>query len=446
MRVGQMTGPDFGRTMTLWLSGALIVALSLIMAQAPRGSGFYALGSVLLFAVMVRFPVMGLAALCSLLSVEGISGQGMHVTEIHLAGIVAFGAWIIHLFLYGRALRVNRPFNLALLFVVWAGISILWAMDKESAGEHYVTLIELLMLFLLTINVVETRRDLAIVLGSILLGGLATCGTAINLFTENLMERARVFEAQNANGYAAAVGLGLLSGLYFTGKGHPWWLRVTGFLGIGFLTVPLVLAQSRSAWLATITAMIVFIWHSRNRWRNFLLIAATGAVLWSVIYYSGLVNYSVVTRAMDVVKVRERGSDRFDIWQAGAGMFLDHPLAGVGFNQFPRQFNSYRAMTPGIRHDMFSNRDPHSMYVGVTTELGLAGITLLLILVWSIWREGQSASRESRWFGRALVAFFMVFGLTGTVIWSKIFWLGLGLASRSLTLSGNPGGQEMKAE
>jgi len=149
---------------------------------------------------------------------------------------------------------------------------------------------------------------------------------------------------------------------------------------------------------------------------------------------------------MDVVKVRERGSDRFDIWQAGAGMFRDHPLTGVGFNQFPRQFNAYRAMTPGIRHDMFANRDPHSLYVGVTTELGLVGITLLMVLVWSIWREGQSAPRESRWFGRALVAFFMVFGLTGTVLMGKMFWLALGLASRSLTLSGDSSGREMKVE
>lgn len=446
MLTGQITGSTDRHAVPPLTVGAAIVASSLTLVFLPLASGLAVFGAILFFAASVFRPALGLALVCSLLTVEGISAGDLGMTEVRMAGLAAAGAWVLHMLLFGKALRVDRAFGFILLLTAWAGLSFLWAGEVEPAGSYYLTLIQLVLLYLLAFNVVNDRTDMALALGGLALGALLTSGMSIAIFTGNLFERARAFEAQNANAYAAAVGLGIVGAVYFVRQSRAWWLRALAFAAAVGLAVPLVLAQSRSAWMATGAALAVLIWHTRHRRRNFILVIGTAMTLLAGIYFSGLVSYTLVDRAVGFVQLHDRGSNRLDIWLVAAGMIRENPLAGVGFNQFPREYNRYRAGTSGIRQDLTNRRDPHSLFFGVTAELGLVGLLLLLLALWSLWRRGDLPPGTNPWLSRTLLAYMLLFSVGGTTLLAKHAWVALGLAARARVLDGRDAQAERAEE
>ncbi len=410
--------------------GAATVSIALYW-KLPSGVASTMVAGLGFLAVAVARPSLALALLCAVLPIEGIASGGMQVSEVRLIGIAAFAIWLVHLLLYGRKIRINRTFLLGAALVLWAGISIMWGTWLDNTGASYFTLVQVLLLFLLTINVIENETDFRIVLGGLLLGALATSPLAMKVFVDNVVERARAFEAQNANAYAMAIGFAIISSLYLMRTAAGRLPRLFFLCSSMFLAVPLILAQSRTAWIATFAALAVMIWYSRNRVRNYMIIAGVMAGLVGVLFAAGLVNLTLVDRTSDLVTMRDRGSSRFDVWLVAAGIIADHPITGVGYAQFPSRYSQYRGKTPAIRRDTVAFRDPHNTYFGVLAELGIIGLFLLLLIFWSACREEYIPDRSRAWFSDVAVVFLMVFSIGGTLTHAKLLWVGLALASKA---------------
>lgn len=425
-----------GRYQSFLIGLAILAGLALVFlfSVLPLALACSIFAGICYLVLTVWRPVWGLALICSLLTVEGIYAGQLEMTEIRLIGIGAFGAWIAHLVIYGKKLRINSTFVAALVLFLWAGISFLWAPDPEGAAPYYGTLAQLVLLFLLTINVIEHERDFRIVMASLLFGAVATSQLSINLFVTNIIERARTFEAQDPNGYAMTVGLAIIASLYLTSMLKNIWLKLGSALFACLLVFPLILAQSRSGWLAVGTGLIVFLWYTKNRLRNILIVGAVLTGVISASFAMGLVNITLIQRASMLLALRERGSDRFDIWLVAGKIFADNPVLGVGYYQFPKVYNRYRADTPGIRKDQVPNRDPHNLYFKVVTELGIVGLVLLGLILWNIWREETLPRSKIPWITTVLLAYVMAGGIGVSIFNSKLFWLCLALASKAQTL------------
>ncbi|MEA1997580.1 MAG: O-antigen ligase family protein, partial [Gemmatimonadota bacterium] len=394
---------------------------------ALAGAGFMVLS--------VRRPVWGLVALSAMLTLEGIATGGSGISETRLVGAAAFGAWVIHMVLYGKSLRVNSTFSFACIFLLWAGLSFLWAHDPLWAAPYYLTLVQLVLLFLLTVNVIEDEKDFRLILAALLLGAVVTGILSIKIFITNPLERARTFEAQNANEYAAIVGLALIGGLYLAAVLKKRSMRILSALGACCLVFPLILAQSRTAWLATLAAVGVFLWHTEKRVRNFLAVAASGAVVVIVLFAAGLISFTVVDRAAELIAMRSSKSSRLDVWRVASRVIYDHPLAGTGFMQFPLVYNSYRSGTAGIRKDTESTRDAHSVYFGITADLGVIGLVLLCFIFWRAWSEEDLPGRAAPWIGKTLLVYLLVFSLGGSIYRDKFFWIALALAVKARSIA-----------
>ena len=134
----------------LILVAATAVTVGFSLLPVPLAAG--AVAGVLFLILAIRRPVWGLALLCAILSLEGIAASRLGMTEIRLVGIAAFGIWLIHLVIYGKSLQVNKTFGMALLFLLWTGISLLWTRVPEVAGPYYGTMLQLALLFLMAVS------------------------------------------------------------------------------------------------------------------------------------------------------------------------------------------------------------------------------------------------------------------------------------------------------
>ena len=412
----------------------LSLAAALTVAYFPLNLAAGALAAVVLLVLTLYRPIWGLMALCVLIPVEGIAVSSRGITEIRLAGMGVFAAWVIHMLIYGKPLRVNQTFWAAAGFVARAGISFLWANDLDFAAPRYGTLVQLLLMFLMTINIIESERDFRLVMGSLLLGAVGSTGLSIHLFVANVFERARAFEAQNPNAYAIAVALAIIAGIYLAASLKNRWLKLLSALAAVYLSFPLLLAQSRSAWLGMAAALAVFLWHSKKRLRNMLIIAVAVAATVTGAFSLGLVKVTLIQRTSEMVSLVRQDSRRSDIWRVAVNVFLDHPVAGVGFMQFPRVYNRYRYTTQGIKRDMVPTRDPHSIYFGVAAELGIIGLALLGMLFWKAWPRAGLPPGANPWISLVLLVFILTSSIGLAQMGEKSFWLVLALAVTAQSL------------
>lgn len=77
---------------------------------------------------------------------------------------------------------------------------------------------------------------------------------------------------------------------------------------------------------------------------------------------------------------------RIEYWKLGAKMFLAYPLTGVGAGNYPARYNDFG----GWEHQW---RVAHNMFVEAAAELGIGGISLLLVLLFITLRDSWRLQR-----------------------------------------------------
>jgi len=422
------------KSVLVFLAG-LSIAAALVLACLPLHLVAWAIAALVFLPLTVYRPVWGLAALCALLPLEGIVVTSQGATELRLLGMAVFAAWVIHLLIFGKKIKVSQTFWVAFAFVAWAGISFLWVKDPQFSGYRYGTLVQLLFLFLMVINIIESEWDFRLVMVSLLLGAVFSTILSLNLFITNVFERARAFEAQNPNSYAMALALAIIAGIYLAASLKNLWLKLLCALAAAYLSFPLLLAQSRSCWLAAAAALAVYLWHTKRRLRNILVVGLVATATLTAAFSLGMVQVGLIQRTSELVGMQGQANDRFDIWRVAANVFLDNPVAGVGFMQFPRVYNRYRYTTLGIRNDLVPARDAHSIYFGVAAELGIIGLALLALLFWKAWRGQRIPPGINPWINPALLALILTSSIGINQIREKTFWLVLALAVQAQSLA-----------
>lgn len=75
------------------------------------------------------------------------------------------------------------------------------------------------------------------------------------------------------------------------------------------------------------------------------------------------------------------GKERVESWKAGWGMFLDHPVVGVGPSNFGMHFPDYYQSYGRIQAENMWGRVAHSLYFTLIPETGMAGIFVFLMIL-----------------------------------------------------------------
>lgn len=150
--------------------------------------------------------------------------------------------------------------------------------------------------------------------------------------------------------------------------------------------------------------------------------------------------FNVDPRNQTELSLRGRSSEAIIAYR----MFLDHPLLGVGYNNYAANYLSYSSRVGIDRR--FEERDAHSMYLEVAAETGIIGVmafsAMIVALFIGMHRARQILFKVQR---ADLVGWVngIQFGLLGYMLASlflhadyvRYFWLIVGLSASCLVMA-----------
>jgi len=356
-----------------------------------------------------------------------------------------------------KELRVIRtPFDLPLLgFVVWAGLSLLWAHNFYEGLEVWSQWSACLIVFFLTVNLVHSERDIRRLLAALLLAGtlVAVLGICQYLLGVNWVPQIRPPAATFANRNMAAqfmvVTIPLAAGFFLLSQARIQVLLTV--IAVGVLGLFLFYASTRSAWLAVVVEILlltIFLARDHFKWKLAPPMGGNKKKLLVVCAVVGLVLINLTPSGFQwqvgtaVDRIREvlpgletqppedsnRGADlnvidtsqalavpstppsgdslivRLRLWRNTVRMGTEHLVNGVGVGNFSVIYPRYKRSA--VVDPVFSGegewRRAHNDYVQIFAELGLVGLFFLGWLFFALIKTstallGEETKNEPRY-------------------------------------------------
>jgi len=323
----------------------------------------------------LRLPLLPLYAFVAMIPVELvliIGDVGTLSKYVGLLFAVAYGLPRL-----GR-LAVGGMAPAAWAYVLWALLSVAWAIDPTTASGQLATLVQLFVVALLIADVVIRRP--AIVSSLMWVYSLSATATAVvglvSYVTSGAVEgvRAEAIQNQDPAQFAAVLLPALVFGLVqlLAGRAMPLSLLV-----VVMTSGAVVASGTRGAWLAVGVVIVVYLLPRMSLTRR--TIAVTGLVILAaaVLALPG-VGDLILARADTALS--SGGAGRTDIWSVAVKIYEESPVLGVGYANFPVAYTPdvVRSTAVGAyaaEHPAGSG--PHDIVVGTTVELGPLGLLLL---------------------------------------------------------------------
>lgn len=298
-------------------------------------------------------------------------------------------------------LEINLPVLIPfLLFIAWSGISFFWAESGQAVAHHTLVWTSYLLFYCFFLHLLKSQPNGR----TLLLGALAVAFLiiAFSCFFDTVtmvdfIQNEGPFRIRYAR-YAEV--LAMLSPLFWALS-----LQVRNrksqitFLAIGAACwLGVVLSLSKGAFLAGICAFAIFFGASLifskkiyDRRKIAVLI-----VVWLVITCASQISFtsnSNIPTTTDYIsgsadKSRNTTLMRVFTWKIARQMFADHPLTGVGADNFGLEFRNsridYAANNPddellSIAEDYMVER-AHNEFLQIFAELGIVGAMIFLAL------------------------------------------------------------------
>ena len=219
------------------------------------------------------------------------------------------------------------------------------------------------------------------------------------------------------------------------------WVRVFFAASLFLCVVAVVLTFSRGALVALAAAAALVLWRlppPRWAWGWLAVVVVFAALLVPADYVSRV--KSAVTslpgagdRHLSESSLRGRASEMIVGWQ----MFVDHPVTGVGMDNYPLLYQNYSRRLGLDRR--VEDRSPHSLYVESLAETGLPGFAAFIMLLTAAlyglhraahgFRRSQRDDRSNTCIAfQASVTGYLVAGLFLHNAYPVPFWVLIGLA------------------
>jgi O-antigen ligase len=358
-----------------------------------------------------------------------IEGLG---TAARLAGLVAFGAWVLAA-LDRRKMRAPSALHALMgLFVAWSVFTYFWSADPDKtliqAGTYLQLFAMAWLIWELAPGLVEQRR----LLGAFVLGGyVSSVGTLVS-YAQGYSPQYQRFAARgfDPNELGLILALSVFMAVYL-GANSTGWRRALYLLEPLVATPAIVLTGSRGATLALAAGFAALVVNSGAlfpRRKAAIVAAALAAVTIAAVSAPPAV-WKRLSTIGDEVSHGGTLNARTMIWQAGLDSFRESPVAGAGSGAYGRSVSKQIGGTAGL--DWVA----HNTFLSVLVETGAIGFALfagVALSMWlGIWR--LAPGERALWLSLALTWAVGVASLTWE--YRKPTWFLLGIFAAQLAVA-----------
>ena len=327
--------------------------------------------------------------------------------------LVLAGAWI------ARALwqrRLPRPqglwLGLALYLAVAAVAAATFAdFEKYAFRDLRTVILEPLLLFVVVVASARGRADARRLLAALVVGAVVSAVVALVLIpagavvTDTAVPRIRgLFGSPNNLALVLERTLPLALGLTLAARPGDR-LRRAGWVGVAVLVVGLVLTFSRGAWLGALLGAgvaLLPVWLRLPRRTRIASVSSAALVVALVVLTFGIERLAALFRVSDAGTTL-----RLSVWDAAWRMVRDHPVFGVGPDNFLYQYRAYMRpdawAEPNLSH-------PHNLVLDAWLSTGIFGLLALAAVIAVFWFDWARVARRTAGAER-----FVVFGLGGAM-------------------------------
>jgi O-antigen ligase len=392
------------------------------------------------------------------LNLGSLGGLEISLTNIALIGL--YLAWLAGISIRSRSVLPQRrsPSKVTLpaaLLLCFFSLS-LFAADDVALGIFLVcSVLVQFLLYWYVVQTVTTREDVLFIVRILFIGlvlqsvfMLAQSGGLVGDIDSFGIKALAEFAGENrvsgtigspshAAAYLAMMmvfALGVL--LSDVGKADKYLAGV----GLAAATLPLIFTLSRGGWISFLVGLATIVIFGGRRVPRKAVAAAFLALLLLSIPFRGVISERLYGD--------DKGSaaSRIPLNDLAGAMIADHPLLGVGANNFALAMEPYRAQS--FTGDFFYT--VHNTYLLVWTETGIGGLVAFVWFLIAIIRQGSRCwkSRDPLLSPLALGCVAAIVGLTvqmnfepfGSGAAVDVLWLFAGLVTSMTHLTERPGG------
>jgi O-antigen ligase len=293
-----------------------------------------------------------------------------------------------------------------LAFVILGAASLTWAeFLPQALREWRVMLLQSFLFYLLLRLAVRDQKDWALIAETMLFTGLLLSLIGLGLYFSN--QNVTVAEGGSRrllSVYGSPNALGLMLGRYLP---FAWayvllpvgeWRKILAGLALAAMLPALALTQSLGAILLGLPAglaMVILGWRGRRALPILGGLAAAGA--------AALIPLSLAIPRIARLWEGDTATAflRLNLWRSTFNMLADHPVQGLGLDQFLYAYRS-RYILPQAWEDPDLSH-PHNLILDYWVRLGLLGVLLALLTQYYFWRAAWGAYLKMRGLGLALL-------------------------------------------
>ena len=328
---------------------------------------------------------------------------------------------ILLLWLFKRAeagilnIRYTKLLLLFIGFLTWEFITLFWVQNVHLATITLIQHTSFVVVFFLAINILS-KKDLPVLLNVLVVAMVLVSSIGLlqyyfndNVFIQNLFFQkaspAATFVNKNMASHFMVMTLPIsfILFLFANKKLSTVLYSVAFFMGAWYV----LYIQARQAYLAVMVELLVLvIFFSLDYWKNkyrsaicsldfkktklllVLVIIATLAIVSNFTNQGWNSNDNAKFDKLATISI-EGGGSRIPLWINTVEMIKDHPLAGVGVDQWSEYYPLYYDK---VAKDVSFNeksraRKPHNEYIEILVNAGLIGYSFLLFALFYIVRS-----------------------------------------------------------
>lgn len=296
----------------------------------------------------------------------------------------------------GKRLGNKNVLNILLIgYFIWFSISTIFAYHWGLASDFWVDFCKWVIIYFLLTNILTEKRDLYIFVIILLMLNFKLAQFVVRVWVENgfYSDPRGIYEGygvggsffRNPNDMGAAfnsiAGISLLLVSYdytrILNRIRMKWFHV---ICAASFSVAILATSSRGAIIGFLTVLLLLVFKVKRKVLSLLILIFLGSV------YISLIPSDNWKRFMEIGTEEDTsGQERLNLWTAGIRMANEHPLTGVG----PNNFGLYNQEV----YNAPSRLVQHNIFIQAVSELGYPGMILLILMILGAFKNQRDARK-----------------------------------------------------